>query len=345
MVKSVLNQSYEDFELILCDDGSDDDTMILCKKLAKTDARIKVLGCEHKGVSATRNAGIDAAKGDWIAFVDSDDRLLPVFLESMLNALTGNNDTDIVFGSYGIVNRLGVCLKVFKPGVWTGKDEIHYLISNTGLLERCSPWAKLYRRSILVQNDIKFDTRLSHSEDRHFIYRYLRFVQGVSLSGVVGYLYGNFSSSSLKYQKYGPDTLMLRQQLLTDEGVRLLSHFEIPDKECFSIGKNLLHLIEDACLSIGGSGLKKREKAKIQKLFINEFFSHELKDRILADTRILDFVSSSKWLPMILEGDFMRFNRTLERYNRILLIKRWLKRNLSGETCGRGFESSINILN
>lgn len=73
-VKSVLQQRYPEFELILINDGSSDSSPEICDLLAKTDKRIKVVHQENKGLSAARNKGIEVASGEFIAFIDSDDR-------------------------------------------------------------------------------------------------------------------------------------------------------------------------------------------------------------------------------------------------------------------------------
>jgi glycosyltransferase involved in cell wall biosynthesis len=72
-IESVLNQSYKDFELILVNDGSTDSTLEVCNEYAKKDKRVIVLNRKHSGVSKSRNAGLDRAKGDYITFIDSDD--------------------------------------------------------------------------------------------------------------------------------------------------------------------------------------------------------------------------------------------------------------------------------
>ena len=70
---SIVNQTFTDWECILIDDGSPDNSGIICDEYAQMDRRFKVIHQENKGVSAARNAGLDVAKGEWIGFVDSDD--------------------------------------------------------------------------------------------------------------------------------------------------------------------------------------------------------------------------------------------------------------------------------
>lgn len=86
-VESVLAQTYEHFELILVDDGSPDNCPRMCDEFAAQDSRIRVIHKENGGLSSARNAGIDAAKGEYLAFLDSDDLWTPVFLERLYRAI------------------------------------------------------------------------------------------------------------------------------------------------------------------------------------------------------------------------------------------------------------------
>lgn len=85
-VDSVLAQSFTNFELILIDDGSPDNSGTICDEYAKQDRRIKVFHQENQGVSAARNLGIEQAKGEWIAFIDSDDWVENTMYEEMYHA-------------------------------------------------------------------------------------------------------------------------------------------------------------------------------------------------------------------------------------------------------------------
>ena len=85
-IDSILAQTFTDFELILVDDGSPDNCPALCDAAAEKDNRVRVLHKPNGGVSTARNAGLDMARGKWIAFVDSDDSVQPDYLEKMHTA-------------------------------------------------------------------------------------------------------------------------------------------------------------------------------------------------------------------------------------------------------------------
>lgn len=100
-VQSVIAQSYQDFEILLVDDGSGDDSLAVCRHLAQEDSRIVVLEMEHAGVSAARNKALEAAKGDYVLFVDSDDVIHPGLMEALI---TGLENSDAAIAGSGIVN-------------------------------------------------------------------------------------------------------------------------------------------------------------------------------------------------------------------------------------------------
>ena len=94
-IQSVLNQTYGDFELILVDDGSDDNCPAICDRYARKDVRVKVIHKQNGGIGETRNAGLQIAEGEYITFVDSDDYIHPQMLEMCMNSFQKESDIDI----------------------------------------------------------------------------------------------------------------------------------------------------------------------------------------------------------------------------------------------------------
>ena len=105
-VDSILNQTYTDFECILVDDGSPDKCGQICDEYAELDKRIRVIHKENGGLSDARNVGIDAAKGEYILFVDSDDWIHPQLIELTLKIII-KEKADVVSYDYKKVNNAG----------------------------------------------------------------------------------------------------------------------------------------------------------------------------------------------------------------------------------------------
>ena len=167
-VNSIVNQTYKNLEIILVDDGSTDDSGVRCDKFAENDIRIKVIHKENGGAASARNAGLDAASGDYIGFVDADDWVDSDMYEIMLNEIIEYNADAARCGivrmcadgkteSWGTDN--------FNIIITDGKQVLKDVAEGVGILP-VSPCNKLFRRDFI--GDIRFDTRFGFAEDTLF---------------------------------------------------------------------------------------------------------------------------------------------------------------------------------
>ena len=140
-VNSILSSSFKDFEIILVDDGSPDRSGELADNLAKRDDRIRVIHKQNGGVVKARETGVEAAQGEWITLVDSDDSITPNALEDLYKASVGK-DTDIVIGF-----PLGMKFPVI-PDNYDIEQYRFDIISGTRI--QAAPWGRLIRRSIIT---------------------------------------------------------------------------------------------------------------------------------------------------------------------------------------------------
>ena len=164
---SLQNQSHNDFEAILIDDGSTDDSLSICRAYAESDNRFKIISQANRGVSAARNAGVDAAKGSWIAFLDADDIMRPDALATLLDA-AASTGADISVGNYS----QGV-----TPGAPKGNGAVSHLnpleAIGQGLYQKRifnNPWGTLFRARLL-KGDGSPRFRPGRYEDLDFFYR------------------------------------------------------------------------------------------------------------------------------------------------------------------------------
>ncbi len=205
-IESILNQSYKNFELILVDDGSPDKSGDICDDFAKKDNRIKVIHQKNSGVSKARNTGIDNATGEWILFVDSDDELTDTSLECYISSIAESNDVDaIVSGMKKIFVNDAKEIEYFtlEDSLFYNNDfeSLYYYLKSKymfGLV--CS---KLYRNSIIKNNDIRFNEILASYEDELFFVDYLAHCDSVKTISDVTYIYRRFGNESL-CSKYIP---------------------------------------------------------------------------------------------------------------------------------------------
>lgn len=176
---SVLGQSLRDIEVICIDDGSSDASLAVLREYAGRDERVRVIAQTNLGVSAARNAGLDAAKGKWVAFVDSDDEVMPDIWESLL-AEAGNEDA-IYFSAEEVVQE-GGSLRVIESGYFDVKFKTRWKLRDDDLFKvSMTVWDKLFRRSRIEEGRLRFPHGV-YFEDNAFVlnfigtYRLARFV-------------------------------------------------------------------------------------------------------------------------------------------------------------------------
>lgn len=179
-VDSILSQQNEKYEVILIDDESPDNAGKVCDELALKNQKIHVIHQKNQGVSVARNVGIKLARGKWIAFVDADDWIESSFIDEFMNITQKHDDADIVISScYVNYSHAQVLNPFFKDdeiiAVGPEKDRIilgflcpNINSDNVGTADVGSPWAKLYRREFILENDLRFNPELKRMQDNVF---------------------------------------------------------------------------------------------------------------------------------------------------------------------------------
>lgn len=186
---SVLNQSYQNFEILLIDDGSTDGSGVICDKYALLDNRVKVFHKPNGGVSSARNKGLELASGQWIAFADADDWAYPNWLENFISAMTTNYDMIVQGFIQNTINQDRSCGDEQICGFdFSGNMEeaVKRLYQNgsLGFL-----WIKLFRKSVIEKFGICFHEELTFSEDYYFVMEYCAVIQKTISIKEIGYYY------------------------------------------------------------------------------------------------------------------------------------------------------------
>lgn len=176
-VNSVLNQSYHNIQVILVNDGSQDDSWKICQHLKSKDSRVIIFTQKNSGVSVARNTGLDVADGKWIMFVDPDDILDPNIITNLMKE-TKNPETDIVACCcYGFNDSKRIEDHFFKENrlFSTNKTDLFFQLMdlNYGQPQKAItaigvPWGKIYRRDFIEKNNLRFDPKLRRMQDNIF---------------------------------------------------------------------------------------------------------------------------------------------------------------------------------
>ena len=197
-VKSILEQTYQNFELILVDDGSPDGSPILCDKWAKKDSRVHVIHKKNGGASSARNAGLKIAKGNWIAFADSDDWLDRTALKTLYD-LANQYNVPMAIGGMRVVQEYTDAQTVAKQEtvVLSRADLMSRFFRLNGEPDTHSVCATLIRRDILeayhfIEGKMNEDVEACYYLARKCegavctnkpVYFYFKNVEGVTNSG------------------------------------------------------------------------------------------------------------------------------------------------------------------
>ncbi len=163
-VASILANDTASCEIILVDDGSDDGCGKLCDDYAAARPDlIRVIHQENGGLGAARNTGIAAAKGDWLLFVDSDDKLTSDAL-AVLKQAAREGDAEIY--AFGFRADNGSDPPTPQPNLWQGRGPFRLADAPDYLLELPSAWMRLWRRSLFVENGITYPSRVWYEDIR-----------------------------------------------------------------------------------------------------------------------------------------------------------------------------------
>ncbi len=203
-ILSILQQTYENFELLLIDDGSSDKSAEICRSLLKKDSRIKFWQQSNKGVSAARNLGISYASGKWITFIDSDDIIDSNHLSNLIRVEEKNADMGMIGYKYGenIEGKLqikGSCTPNDIEIQSTNKI-IQYIFGDFNPYQNpyyfC--WIKIFSVSIIKTNNIKFNEKISLGEDQIFVIDYLLHTKKIFISNACSYILLNWGDKTSK---------------------------------------------------------------------------------------------------------------------------------------------------
>lgn len=218
-VDSILDQTYRNLEIILVDDGSTDGSSVICDEYAKKDERVIIIHKENGGVSSARNIGMDKARGEFLAFVDSDDYLHPQFCELMI---TGIGQSDIEECQFYTVlneeqmdyNRIESCTINRIPA----KERKLSLLRNGG----GRVWGCLFKTEIIKK--LRFDVGFRYAEDTLFSYDALNLANEVVLIQETLYYYHKHDQSAMsKIDKDGINDIVKAEKLLYEREKELVS--------------------------------------------------------------------------------------------------------------------------
>lgn len=195
-IDSILNQTFVDFELILVNDGSKDNSLDICCSYARVDSRIKCYSQENAGVSSARNKGLEEATGKYICFIDADDEVDACYLSDLVSKIH-KGSSFLVLQGLRRIKESAILYERFPDSIIDG-SKFDLLFSKYDISRYGYPVSKLYIRNIIEQHHIRFYKDVTFSEDLLFMLDYLSCVDEVIISHEANYLYYETEGSLTK---------------------------------------------------------------------------------------------------------------------------------------------------
>lgn len=213
-IESVLNQSYENLQIILVDDGSADSSFSICREYEKRDNRVLALHQENKGVSAARNKGIDAADGEWISFIDCGDYIEPSYYEKAVANML-DDSLDVICTTVYKVQSNGKYQRETRQAekrVLSREAAMRMMLNREWMT--IAVYDKIYKRKISA----RFDETITHNEDALFCYEMLKGSNRILLDSDIRYYYtyDENSVSRMKFSKKQMSIVRAQNQIFED---------------------------------------------------------------------------------------------------------------------------------
>lgn len=196
-IESILKQTYTNFELLLIDDGSSDETQNICNEYCERDIRVKVFSHENRGVSYTRNKGILYSTGDLLMFVDGDDYIKSDCIEKLVEKYDGGLWP--ICGMINVRNNQAMNNERYSQLIEKypdGEIEIYDFFELLKFSSFSSPCARIYSKAIIIKNNLSFNEEITYQEDLIFNLEYSKYVKAAILLNYFGYYYIEHQNSS-----------------------------------------------------------------------------------------------------------------------------------------------------
>ena len=222
-LNSIKNQTYKNFEVIIVNDGSKDNTEVICKRFSEDDSRFRYFTKSNGGVSSARNFGLDNANGHYITFIDGDDWVEHNHLEILIKSITENN-SDIAICSY---KEFDNNIDTYYTIVYTkqeknllnfekmNRDDFLIIFPKLMSINVCfnNAVAKLFRKELV--NNLRFDTSIKYGEDLDFYFSLYLNVESISYVDELTYVYrihGDSTTSNFN-QEYAEQELSIFKKM------------------------------------------------------------------------------------------------------------------------------------
>lgn len=206
-IKSILNQTFDNFELILVNDGSSDSSLEICRKFAIEDSRVVVIDKHNEGVSEARNSGLKNARGRFICFVDSDDIVEPNYIKALVNTQSKFN-SELTISGVNLYYKDDITEYKVEEAVFENTEFLNLFSFEDYLFLLRGPVCKLFLKDIIKSNNLTFNKAVHYGEDAIFVLQYCLYIKVVAFSNDVSYQYFRRSDGLVCSKPHRKDSIV-----------------------------------------------------------------------------------------------------------------------------------------
>lgn len=303
---SIKRQTYDNYEVILIDDGSKDNSGVICDRYASYDSRFKVIHTKNQGVSFARNIGLEEASGKYVMFVDSDDFIMSDMFEVFANTIH-NSELDIIIGGAYVHERdkkesvkmppiLGKCDNSIWNAICLAPNIFGYV------------WGKAFKTVVIKDNTIKFNINMYAQEDLDFNLSVYEKCANFEIIDYAGYKYEyipgkrkppvwDFIKNSLKMYRIGSQKIDLSSEAQNAIKERVVSQifsflYNCTDIEGYKFAINKLEKIE------GLNGYLRSQKITGESKYIIKWYLAQKYERIYKYFSLRKMIKRMMGLPV-----------------------------------------------
>lgn len=258
-INSIIHQEYTDFELLLIDDGSTDDSGAVCDEFAAQDDRITVIHKENSGVSDTRNLALSKARGTYLQFVDSDDWITPDATKRFVKTAEDHHCDLVIADFYRVIGeRLSPKGNIDEAEPFSREQYAAYMMENPADFYYGVLWNKLFRREIVEKYHLRMDSSVSWCEDFMFNLEYIRHARVFCSIQIPLYYYVKTKGSLASQGMNLPKTVRMKRAVFDCYNNFYKNIFSEEDYEKirFQVYRFLIDAAGDGALSLGAKKLE-----------------------------------------------------------------------------------------
>lgn len=255
---SAMQQTFSDMEIIVVNDGSDDSSLDICREYEQLDSRFRVIDKANTGVSDSRNCALEAAQGEYLQFLDSDDWLAPDATESLVYAAK-KFDCDLVIADFYRVDGAVFTEKqhIRERGLLTREQYAEYMMQDPADFYYGVLWNKLYRRSIIDRYQIRMNPDLRWCEDFLFNLSFIRYAERFTAIQTPIYYYMKRKGSIVSTDWKKANAMLLKFQLLK-EYKELYQSMDLYEENKLRINAYVLAIAKDGGVAAPMSRRRKK---------------------------------------------------------------------------------------